>query len=251
MDQRKVRAISKCETPTTVSELWPFLGLVNYYRRFIVDFPARAIPLTDLLKKNYSWVWTSQCAEAFKDLKRAETKNSVLLLSNCSHTFEVHTDASDFPIGGVLVQNGHPITYASSTTPSGVTPSRRRNDRCGALLANLAVLFAWEQVGDLGSILMVVDHFFKYETFIAAPTNCTAEEAAHLFISHIVKLWGVPTSMMSDRNPRFTGKFWNEVFKILGSELLFSISFRPQTNGQIERVNALLEEYLRHYVSAN
>nr|CAD1842523.1 unnamed protein product [Ananas comosus var. bracteatus] len=103
IDQRKVRAISECETPTAVSELWPFLGLVNYYRHFIVDYPTRAAPLTDLLKKNHLWVWTSQYAEAFEDLKRAETKNPVLRLSNCSRTFEVHTDASDFPIGGVLM----------------------------------------------------------------------------------------------------------------------------------------------------
>nr|CAD1840699.1 unnamed protein product [Ananas comosus var. bracteatus] len=56
-----------------------------------------------------------------------------------------------------------------------------------------------------------VDRFFKYGTFIAAPADCTAEEAARLFVSHIVKLWGIPTSIVSDRDPRFTGKFWTEV----------------------------------------
>ena len=56
---------------------------------------------------------------------------------------------------------------------------------------------------------------------------------------------------MSDRDGRFTGKFWTELFKLMGSDLNFSISFHPQTDGQTERVNGLLEVYLRHYVSAN
>lgn len=58
-------------------------------------------------------------------------------------------------------------------------------------------------------------------------------------------------TIVSDRDPRFMGRFWTEVFKLLGSELHFSTSFHPQTDGQTERVNALLEEYLRHFVSAN
>ncbi|RVW74338.1 Transposon Ty3-G Gag-Pol polyprotein [Vitis vinifera] len=53
----------------------------------------------------------------------------------------------------------------------------------------------------------------------------------------------------SDRDPRFTGKFWTELFKLMGSELHFSTSFHPQTDGQIERVNALLELYLRHFAT--
>ncbi|RVW49001.1 Transposon Tf2-8 polyprotein [Vitis vinifera] len=107
------------------------------------------------------------------------------------------------------------------------------------------------QVGGHGSIIVVVDRFSKYATFIAAPTDCTAEETARLFLKHVVKYWGLPKFIISDRDPRFTGKFWTELFKLMGSELHFSTSFHPQTNGQTERVNALLELYLRHFVSAN
>ncbi|KAL7116077.1 hypothetical protein ACP275_04G220700 [Erythranthe tilingii] len=59
------------------------------------------------------------------------------------------------------------------------------------------------------------------------------------------------SSIISDRDPRFTGRLWTELFKLLGSELCFSTSFHPQTDGQTERVNALLECYLRHFVGAN
>ncbi|RVW98231.1 Transposon Tf2-12 polyprotein [Vitis vinifera] len=104
---------------------------------------------------------------------------------------------------------------------------------------------------DSGSIIVVVDRFSKYATFIAAPTDCTAEETARLFLKHVVKYWGLLKFIISDRDPRFTGKFWTELFKLMGSELHFSTSFHPQTDGKTERVNALLELYLRHFVSAN
>ena len=102
-----------------------------------------------------------------------------------------------------------------------------------------------------GSIMVVVDQYSKYVTFIAAPINCKADEVARLFVKYIVKLWGVPKSIVSDRDPRFTGCFWTELFKMLGTDLKFSTSFHPQTDGQTERINGLLEMYLRHYVSAH
>ena len=102
-----------------------------------------------------------------------------------------------------------------------------------------------------GSIMVVVDRFSKYGTFIPALRDCTAEQAAKLFFKHVVKYWGLPRSIVSDRDPRFTAKFWTELFKLMGSGLHFSTSFHPQTDGQTERVNALLELYLRHFVSAN
>ena len=61
----------------------------------------------------------------------------------------------------------------------------------------------------------------------------------------------MPKFIISDRDPHFTEKFWTELFKLMGSELHFSTSFHPHTDRQIERVNALLELYLRHFVSAN
>ena len=81
--------------------------------------------------------------------------------------------------------------------------------------------------------------------------GCTAKEAAQLFFKNVVKYWGLPRFIISDQDPRFTGNFWSELFEILGSKHHFSTSFHPQTYGQTKRVNALLECYLRHYVSAH
>ncbi|XP_070015511.1 uncharacterized mitochondrial protein AtMg00860-like [Nicotiana sylvestris] len=103
MDEAKVRAIQEWEAPIKVTELRSFLGLVNYYRQFISGYSTKVAPLTELLKKNKSWVWTEHCQKAFEGLKAAIIEEPALALPNFSKTFEVHTDASDFAIGGVLM----------------------------------------------------------------------------------------------------------------------------------------------------
>ncbi|KAM2418624.1 hypothetical protein ACFX1W_025288 [Malus domestica] len=459
MEKGKIKAIQEWEPPTKVPTLRSFLGLTNYYRRFIKGYSAIAAPLTDLLKKNKTWEWTDRCQEAFERLKKALMEEPVLRLPDLSKPFELHTDASDFAIGGVLMQEGHPIAYESRKlnnaekrytthekemtaivhclrvwrhyllgtpfviktdnvatsyfqTQQKLTPKQARwqeflaefdykleykqgkenvvadalsrrvelmatvlkpqshlLDRVreglshdvqaknivefvkdgktrrfwledgllytkgkriyvpkwGSLrkeilkechdsmwaghpgthrtLALVSDAYYWPQMRDdvdsyvktclvcqqdkveqkqpgglleplptpsrpwecltmdfithlpksdgCGSIFVVVDRFTKYATFIPAPVECTAEVAARLFLKHVVKYWGVPRSIVSDRDARFTGRFWKELFKLLGSKLDFSTAFHPQTDGQTERVNALLETYLRHYVSAN
>nr|GEU48104.1 hypothetical protein [Tanacetum cinerariifolium] len=91
-----------------------------------------------------------------------------------------------------------------------------------------------------GSILKAWD-------FYSRTLDVTADDTAKLFFKNVVKYWGVPYVIVSDRDPRFTRRFWTELFKIMGTDLNFSTSFQPQMDGQTERVNALLELYLRHY----
>lgn len=93
-----------------------------------------------------------------------------------------------------------------------------------------------------GLIIVEVDRFSKYTTiFIVAPTNCTIKKKMRLFLMHVVKYWGLPKHIISDRHPHFIGKFWMELFKLMGSELHFSTSFHLQRNGKTKKVNALLE----------
>nr|GFB27918.1 uncharacterized protein [Tanacetum cinerariifolium] len=114
MDGAKVKAIQEWEPPTKVMELRSFLGLVNYYRRFIMGYSAIALPLTDLLKKNQAWIWDEECQATFESLKKAVMEEPVLRLPDVTMPFELHTDASDFAIGGVLMQDGHPITFCEN-----------------------------------------------------------------------------------------------------------------------------------------
>ena len=461
MDERKVEAILDWSAPTKVTELRSFLGLANYYRRFIKDYSKMASPLTDLLKKDKHWEWTEACQEAFQDIKQAVTSEPVLRLPDFELPFEVHTDASDRALGGVLVQEGHPIAYESRKlkeaeqrysahekemtavvhcleiwkhyllgtkfvvvtdnvantyfkTQKKLTPKQARwqeflaefdfswvhrpgsqNNVADALsrkevktfVASLStvqsdflersrqqaeadknygllrqkvrdgqvrkywledsLLYArgnrlyvpaggalrrellrethdpqwaghpgvermiallsrtyfwpkmeedielyvrtcltcqvdkterkkqagllqplpiperqWESVSmdfitgmpeveGLGSILVVVDRFSKYAVFMAAPQACTANAAAELFLKNVVKIFGLPKDVINDREARFTGKFWTCLFKLMGSELKFSTANHPQTDGQMERINALLKEYLRHYMTTS
>ena len=113
MDESKIKAIQEWDPPTKVPQLRSFLGLVNYYRRFIKGYSARAAPLTDLLKKSKAWMWDEKCQQAFEDLKKAMTEEPVLALPDHTKVFEVHTDASNFAIGGVLMQERRPIAFES------------------------------------------------------------------------------------------------------------------------------------------
>jgi hypothetical protein len=113
MDPKKVQAIWDWAAPSTVPELRLFLGLANCYRRFIEGCSKKATPLSDLLKKNRCWDWSSECQLAFDKLRRAVTSAPMLKLSDFEKAFEVHTDASDKAVGGVLVQKGHPVAFES------------------------------------------------------------------------------------------------------------------------------------------
>nr|XP_048317915.1 uncharacterized mitochondrial protein AtMg00860-like [Ziziphus jujuba var. spinosa] len=110
MDMEKVKAIQEWKTPANVKELRSFLGLANYYRRFVRGYSKKATPLTELLKKEIPWVWSKECEGAFEDLKEPMIKDPVLALLDITRPFKVQTDASDFALGGVLLQDSHPVT---------------------------------------------------------------------------------------------------------------------------------------------
>ncbi|KAI3462633.1 hypothetical protein Pfo_019296 [Paulownia fortunei] len=421
MDGAKIRAIVEWEAPTKVTELRSFLGLVNYYRRFIQGYSAWAAPLTDLLKKGKTWEWSEKCQHAFDDLKAAVsseppqtqphratvhgTENEMAAIIHCLRVwrhyllgfhFIIKTDnvaTSYFQTQkklspkqarwqDFLAKFDYTLEYkpgkanvvadalsqkaelaAVSLAKGEITDRIKQGleqDPLARELKKLAVegktkqfwvddgllytkgrrlyVLKWGSLrkelikechdtkwaGHLGqrrtmtlleatyfwphmrdsvelyvktclvcqqdkvetkqpaglleplpipdrpwefitmdfisalpksegfrSIMVVVDRFSKYGTFIPCSRDCTAEEAARAFFKNVVKYWGLPRNIVSDRDLRFTGRLWTELFKLLGSKLCFSTSFHPQTDGQTERVNSLLECYLRHFMSAN
>ena len=113
MDENKVRAIREWSEPSILKELRSFLGLANYYRRFIKGYSKMVAPLTDLLKKDQVWQWNLECQAAFDELEGAISSEPVLQLPNLELPFEVQTDASDRALGGVLMQEGHPVAFES------------------------------------------------------------------------------------------------------------------------------------------
>ena len=109
----KVHAILNWPSPSKVTELKSFLGLANYYRKFIQGYSKKVASLINLLKKDKKWVWTDACQEAFDKLKVAVSSEPVLCLPDFGLPFEVHTNASNKAISGVLVQEKHHVAYES------------------------------------------------------------------------------------------------------------------------------------------
>ena len=105
------------------------------------------------------------------------------------------------------------------------------------------------QVQAYNGIMVVVDHFSKYVVFVPTKILCGGEQTAELFFKNIVKYWGMPLSIVSDRDPCFTDRFWTTLFKLVRTELLMSSSYQTQKDGQTERINVLLEDYLRNTIS--
>ena len=113
MGEIKVQDMIDWPTPTKVTEFRSFLGLANYYRRFIKGYSKIVSSLTDFLKKDRAWDWDTECWAAFESLKQVISKEPVLQLPNLNLPFEVQTDASDKALGGVLAQEGHPVAFES------------------------------------------------------------------------------------------------------------------------------------------
>ncbi|WVZ75866.1 LOW QUALITY PROTEIN: hypothetical protein U9M48_023889 [Paspalum notatum var. saurae] len=95
------------------------------------------------------------------------------------------------------------------------------------------------------SIWVVVDRLTKVAHFIPVNTTYLGARLAELYISRIVCLHGVPKRIISDRGSQFTSRFWEQLHNSLDSKLRFSTAYHPQTDGQTERTNQILEDMLR------
>ena len=92
---------------------------------------------------------------------------------------------------------------------------------------------------------MIVDQLTKSAHFLAVRMTFALERFYQLYIREIVRLHGVPVSIVSDRDPRFTVHFWKSFQKAMGTRLTMSTTFHPQTDGQFERTIQVLEDMLR------
>ena len=123
MDPVKVQGVSAWPTPSTVKEVQSFLGFVNFYRRFIMDFSHIAKPLHDLTRKDIAWNWTDACQNAFDSLKTAITSSPILVFPDDNKPYKLEADSSNYATGAVLSQEGedrkwHPVAFLSKSLNS-------------------------------------------------------------------------------------------------------------------------------------
>ncbi|WVZ76415.1 hypothetical protein U9M48_024392 [Paspalum notatum var. saurae] len=95
------------------------------------------------------------------------------------------------------------------------------------------------------SIWVIIDRLTKSAHFLPVKTHYTTANYAELYISRIVSLHGVPLTITSDRGSLFMSRFWEQLQTALGTNLIRSSAYHPQTSGQVERVNQILEDMLR------
>jgi transposase InsO family protein len=95
------------------------------------------------------------------------------------------------------------------------------------------------------SIWVIVDRLTKVAHFIPVKTTYSSAKLVDLYISRIVCLHGVPKKIVSDRGSQFISKFWEKLHESMDTKLNFSSAYLPQTDGQMERTNQILEDMLR------
>ncbi|KAJ9528495.1 hypothetical protein QJQ45_020503 [Haematococcus lacustris] len=136
------------------------------------------------------------------------------------------------------------------------------NSKPGGLLRPLTIPgYRWEHVSmDLvtklptgthgyDAICVIVDRLSKMVHFVPCKESMNAMAFTRLFINNVFRLHGLPAEVLTDRGAHFNNKFWHAVKKLLGMKTNMSTAYRPQSDGQTERYNRVLEEMLRHYIS--
>lgn len=173
----KVKAIQEWPIPTNVQEVRQFIGLASHYRRFIRGFSTIAAPLTDLTKGSGSKTrlieWTPECQSAFEEIQSRMIQAPTLVPPNAARPFVIETDASDFGVGAVLLQEGddgelHPLAFESKKLSSAERnyPAQERE-----LLGILHALRSWRCFIEGRSYKVYTDHHpLKYFRSQRKPT---------------------------------------------------------------------------------
>lgn len=118
--EEKLKAIMEAPAPRNVQELRSFLGLVNYYSKFILNSATLLAPLNNLLRKEVKWKWTSQRQGSFESAKEALTSSQVLVHYDPALPIQLIADASAYGVGAVIAHilpdgSDRPIAFASRT----------------------------------------------------------------------------------------------------------------------------------------
>jgi hypothetical protein len=151
----KIQAIADWPVPTNVKHLRSFLGLAGYYKKCMHHFGIISRPLTNLLKKWALFVWTADHDVAFNALKSALISALVMALPDFSKTFFVETHLSDFGIGAVLMQDGHPLAFVSKFVGPG---SRGLSTYEKEYIVVILVVDQWRSYLQYGEFVILTDH---------------------------------------------------------------------------------------------
>jgi hypothetical protein len=155
VDPKKIETMAKWHRPLEVGQLRSFLGLCNYFRRFIHGYSTLVAPLTSLTRNKVKYIWTDKCERAFENVKYVLTHAPILTLPKLGKPFEVVIDASLLEVRAVLLQGGKPITFESKK----FSPAER-NYTTGEqeIAAVMHAMRTWRCYLEGADCMIVIDH---------------------------------------------------------------------------------------------
>nr|GEY49883.1 hypothetical protein [Tanacetum cinerariifolium] len=235
-------------------------GLAGYYRRFIEKFSKIAKSLTILIQKCKTFDWGKEHELAFQTLKDKLCNAHVLALPEGPKDFMVYYDTSGIGLGCVLMQRElfsdydceicyHPgkanVVVDALSRKERVNPKRVRAMNMIFQSSIKDMILAPRTSSGHDTIWVIVDRLTKSAYFLPMREDYKMERLARLYLNEIVARHGVPISIISDRDSRFTSRFWQSMQETLGTRLDMSTAYHPQTDGQSERTIQTLEDMLR------
>ncbi len=177
-DDSKVEAIVNMPVPTDKKGVQRLVGMVTYLAKFIPNFSALTAPLRNLLKPAVEWTWSSEHQRAFDEIKKAVASSSVLHYYDPCKTPVIQTDASSRGIGSVLMQDGHPIAFASRA----LTDAESRYAQIEKEL--MAVVYACEKFSNFiyGQTVIVQSDHKPLEAILTKPIGSTTPRLQRMLL---------------------------------------------------------------------
>ncbi|GBG85804.1 hypothetical protein CBR_g40613 [Chara braunii] len=233
-DDAKVASIRDWPSPQSVIEMRSFLGMTSYYRNFMKNYSIVAAPLIDLTRIDTPCEWTERCETAFRHLKHELTHYEVVKLSD-----------PDKPC--IVCQRDKPRTQA----PLGLLKPLPIPERPGESLSMDFMDTLVTRKSGMRYIYVIVDRFSKFARLVAMPVTTKTEYVIKMFKENWVRDFGLPKSIVSDRDVRFTSELWRAAAAEQGTQLQMTLGNHPEANGQAEQMNRVAQHLLRHYIKPN
>ncbi|GBG80582.1 hypothetical protein CBR_g31042 [Chara braunii] len=249
MDDAKITAIAEWPAPTSAKQLRSFLGLTSYYNNFIRGYarysygtrePRICVPSIGQPRVRAVAEFHNQAVAGHMGFHKTLARVSRLY---------VWPKRKDFVKDYVAESPTCQEVNSANHLPYGLLqPLPIPEGRWQSISMDFIGPLRPPTPHGHDAILVVVDRFTKRARFVPCRYAISAREVADIVFDRVVRDHGLPLSIISDRDPRFTSRFWRRLHEVYGTQLRFSSSYHPQTDGQTEITNRTLEDILRKIV---
>nr|GEU83057.1 reverse transcriptase domain-containing protein [Tanacetum cinerariifolium] len=255
VDRAKVDVIAKLPHPTTVKGVRSFLGHDGFYRRFIQDFLKIARPITHLLEKETPFVFSKECIDAFKTLKKKITEASILVVPDWNLPFELMCDASDYAIAFDILKDchegpsgGHHGVNLTTKKRQGKISQRDEMPQNSIQVCEIFDIWGIDFMGPFPSfkgnkyILVAIDYLSKWVEVKALPTNDA--RVVVKFLKSLFSRFGIHRAIISDRGTHFCNDHFTRVMIKYRVTHRLATAYHPQMSGQVKVSNRGLKRIL-------